>query len=539
MTAGAATAPPAAQRTPGRWLVLYTCTLIAVTVVNDQAMIGLISPAIKRDLGASQGTLDLLASVTMLVVAALILPASTLGDRYGRRRLMLVAAAGLCLTSVLETAAPGAGLLVGLRALAGVCQAFLYPLSLATITVTFDAEERPRAISLYAAALGISAAAGTVLVQVLNQEVSWRAAFALSALLSLAAVLMLLRFVPESKTPNPRPFDLPGVLLCAAGLFALVFGVNEAAGAGSFARARVLVPAGLGIALLGGFAWWESRARAPALPLSLFRSPRFSIGILLGVFLAFAQTGVFYHTSLYLQVLERYTPLEAAVRLLPLGLSVFIFAMLAGRLEARRVEPRTLMAGGMLAAAVAIAALWFVLKPDLVYGFLVLPLIVMGLGFGFVNAPRTNAVVSAAPLSLSGPASAANLAFFQLGSALGVAGMGALLATFGVRAYDSRLRDTGLSQAQIQESTALLRDIVRENAGTVASQFGIPVRTLTELVGAYADAYATGLGAVMLVTAAVLLAGAALAWLGFRPAPASATQPTLPVAPRPAAGSGE
>jgi predicted MFS family arabinose efflux permease len=485
-------------------------------VLLDQAMIGLISPAVRRHFDSTQSIINLTTGIATLMSASFILGGVTIGDHFGRRRCMVAASAGLLVVSVLSALSVSVIMLVVLRAVAGICEAFITPLALATITVTFNDAERPRAIGLYSASLGLVGTLGTVMVQFLNQLLGWRGPFAITMVLAATSVVLLRRFVPESPPQRSTPIDVPGVLICALGLFLLVFGINQASGSGGFADPASFVPIAAGLLVLIGFVWWESRAAFPALPLKLFSSRQFSAGVTLAVIIAFAQSGAYYHLSLFLQVLQRIDPLGAALSLMPLGLSIFVFSIVAGRLQGR-IAVRSLITGGLLIFGVAMVLLSFAPRPELSMPLLIVATIGMGLGFGLANTPRVNAVVSSAPPELSGPASASSFAFYQLGSSLGIAGMGAVSAVLSARAYSQRLAAAGFSPAQIQEATDILQRLVRENASAVASQFAIPINRLDGLVGLYREAYAIGFAQTILVGAGVVFGGAVIAWIGFRP----------------------
>jgi MFS family permease len=283
MTRAESPAHAAGQRDPGRWLVLYVCVLVALMVLLDQAMIGLISPAIRRHFDSAQSIINLTTGIATLMSASFILGGVTIGDHFGRRRCMVAASAGLLVVSVLSALSVSVIMLVVLRALAGICEAFITPLALATITVTFDDVERPRAIGLYSASLGLVGTLGTVVVQFLNQLLGWRGPFAITIVLAATSVVLLRRLVPESPPQRSTPVDIPGVLICALGLFLLVFGINQASGSGGFADPASFVPIAAGLVVLIGFVWWESRSAFPALPLKLFSSRQFSAGVTLAV----------------------------------------------------------------------------------------------------------------------------------------------------------------------------------------------------------------------------------------------------------------
>ena len=281
------------KRDPGRWMALYSVIVAVLAVTLDGALMGLIAPAVARDLGADAATIGLISSISMLMLAAFILGGGTLGDIYGRKRFLSYGLIGAAVTSILAMVAPGAALLVPVRALAGIMAALVNPLALAIIMVTFDTEERPKALGLYGAALGGAAGLGTMVISFLNQQAGWRATFGLVLLLALVGFIMVRRLVQESKAGGSKRVDWIGILLTAGGLFGIVYGINQAASQG-FGSLAVLVPAGIGAVLLVVLVLYSKRTEEPALRLSLFQDKVFAVGVLLFLMMGFASMGAYF-----------------------------------------------------------------------------------------------------------------------------------------------------------------------------------------------------------------------------------------------------
>ena len=501
-------------RDPGRWLALGSVIMAALAAVFDGALMGLISPAVASDLGADAVTIGLIASITTLMLAAFILGGGTLGDIYGRKRFLIYGIVGLSVTSLLAMIVPTAGLLIPVRALSGIMAALVNPLALAIVTVTFDEEERPTALGLYFSAIGIVGGLGSIIIQFLNQQFGWRSSFLLIIVLTAAAFIMVSRFVQESKASTVKRVDWIGILLAAAGLFGLVYGINQAAVAG-FGSAAVLVPASLGIVLLVLLVIYSGRVENPALELKLFEKPVFSVGVLLFVFLGFSQMGTFFQLSAYLQSLQAVSPTQAAITLLPMTLALFVFAILAGRWVGK-YSNQLLITGGfvLMTLGLVLMALW--LSPEAGFLIFLLPMTLLGAGFSIANTPRVSAVLASAPPELAGAASATNNASSQLGGALGIAIMGALFQGSARSTYVNDLRAEGLDDAEIEQSAEILSDWLQTNSGDVAAQFGITVEQLEGVISNYQNAFTSGVAHVLWIGAAVTVAGAVLAWFTFR-----------------------
>lgn len=503
------------HRDPGRWMVLFACIIAVLMAAIDAGILNLIVPAIQQELNPSQSTIGLMTSISTLMLAAFILGGGTLGDLYGRRRFILIGTGGIVSAAILSMMAPSAEALIGIRALDGIFQAFVNPLALAILTITFDSEERPKALGIYGATLGIMGGFSSLAIQYFNQAFGWRSVFTLVIGLGLLTIFLMLRFVSESRGSGHRKLDWIGVLLCAVGLFALVFGISQASGQGGFLSSSVLVPVAIALVVLSIFIWWESRVQFPALELSLFQKPAFSLGALLILLLSLAQTGIFFHLSNYFQVLLKTPPLQSALMLLPLTLSLFVFSILTGTLV-NRFKTRLLITVGTILAALALLLFSHLVSPSLSIWTLLLPMLMFGAGYSIANVPRMNALLGSAPPALAGVASATNNAIAQVGNAMGIAITVALVTTFGRNSYLGELQSAGLDEQQISQVTDVLKKVLSSDVPSIASQFAIPVEQLEGLVGNYQTAFTTGVTQMFLMVAIALIVAAFIIWFGFR-----------------------
>jgi len=502
------------EHDPGRWMALSAVVVAALAVIIDGALMGLIAPAVAQDLGADAATIGLISSLSMLMLAAFILGGGTLGDIYGRKRFLSYGLVGVIFTSVVAMLAPGAAILIPARALAGIMAALVNPLALAIIMVTFDKEERPKALGLYVAAVGVVGGLGTIAIAFLNQQFGWRATFGLVILLAAIAFVMVRRYVKESKAGGSKRVDWPGILLTAAGLFAIVYGINQATTQG-FGSPTVLFPVGIGVVLMVVLVFYSRRAKDPALQLTLFQNKVFSVGVLLYLLMGFAAMGAFFQLSTYLQSLQRVSPIQAAITLLPYTLSMFAFAILAGGWVGKFTN-RLLIGGGLVLMVLGLTALGLWLSPTAGFWVFLIPLILLGGGQSIANVPRMGAVLATAPPELAGAASATNNASMQLGSSLGIAVMGAFFQGFARKAYTGNLTALGLDSAQIEQSVEVLSARLKANAGDVAAHFGITVQQFQGVISNYQDAYTTAVAQVLWIGAAIVAIGAVLAWFTFQ-----------------------
>jgi MFS family permease len=496
-------------------MALCSVIIAVLATILDGALMGLIAPAVKEDLGADAGTIGLMSSISMLMLAAFIFGGGTLGDLYGRKRFLKYGLIGLIGTSALAFVVPSAGLLIPVRALAGITSALINPLAMAIILVAFDSEERPKALGIYVAALGISLGGGTMVIAYLNGQFGWRATFGLVLALALLSLLMVSRFVKESKAGDSKRVDWGGIFLIAVGLFGIVYGINQAGVAG-LASPQVLLPAGIGLVSLVILVPYSRKIKKnPALPVSLFGNKVFSYGVLLMILIGFGYMGAYFQLSIYLQALQKVSPFQAALTLLPYTLSMFVFAILAGGWAGKGADQR-LITGGMVLMALGMLAMGFFLSPGAGFMVYLLPLILLGAGMNLANVPRTNAVLATAPPDLAGAASATNNAALQLGSSLGISILGVLFQGFARQTYFTDLADKGFDQATIDKSVEVLRAWLKEHSPDVAAQFGIKVRHLEGVIAHYEHAFTVGVSQVLWIGAAVAAVGAVLAWFTFR-----------------------
>jgi EmrB/QacA subfamily drug resistance transporter len=400
-----------------RWVLLATISGSGLAML-DATVVNIALPAIGRDLDADFATLQWIVNAYTLTLAALILLAGALGDRFGRRRVFLIGVVWFAFASLLCGLAPTAEVLVAARALQGVGGALLTPGSLAIISSTFIANDRARAVGAWSGLGGVAAAIGPFAGGWLV-GINWRLVFLVNLPVAVLVVLVTLRHVPESRdTESPPGLDVPGAALAAAGLAALTYALTRLGEGG--AGTTELLAGTLGVLTLLAFVLVERRSAHPLVPLELFHDRRFTV-VNTVTLLVYAGLGVFFFLLvLQLQIVAGFSPLAAGTALLPVTGLMLLLSARTGAL-AQRIGPRLPMTVGTLLAAAGFL-LTLRIGPGASYVLDVLPaVVVLGLGLSCTVAPLTATVLESADPRFAGTASGVNNAIARTGSLLAVA----------------------------------------------------------------------------------------------------------------------
>lgn len=408
-----------------RLLVLAICCMSLLIVSLDNTVLNVALPSLQRDFHATTSGLQWTIDAYTLVLASLLMLAGSTADRIGRRRVFMTGLVVFGIGSLLCSLAPDLELLIVFRMVQAVGGSMLNPVAMSIITNTFtDPRERARAIGAWGAVVGISMAAGPLVGGLLVESVGWRSIFWVNLPVALAAILLTLRFVPESRAPKARRPDPVGQVLVIALFGALTYAIIEAPHASA---ALVLPFAAVALAALIGLLWYEPRRTEPLIDLRFFRSAPFSGATVIAVSGFAALGGFLFLSTLYLQNVRGLDALHAGLWMLPMAGPTFLFAPLSGRLVGNR-GPRLplLIAGTAMTASAVLFAAFEAETSDLT---LLIGYLLFGIGFGFVNAPITNTAVSGMPRAQAGVAAAVASTSRQLGQTLGVAVVGALLAS--------------------------------------------------------------------------------------------------------------
>ena len=423
----------------GRWVVAAT-VLGSGMAALDATVVGIALPAIGRDFHASVASIQWVVDAYTLTLAGLLLLGGTLGDSYGRRKVFQIGVVWFAVASLLCGLAPDAAVLIAARALQGVGGALLTPGSLAILQASFAEEDRSAAIGAWSGLGGVATAIGPFLGGWLISAVSWRLVFFINLPLAVLVLVIARLHVPETKAPGPIPkLDVRGALSISGALAGITYGLIAASAYG-WGSVPVLVPLGVGLALLALFILIESRERAPMLPLGVFRSLQFSAANAVTFVVYAALGGLLFLVPVVLQVAHHYSPIEAGTSLLPVTFIMLALSARSGALAAR-IGPRLQMTAGPLVIAGSFLLFTRVGESG-DYLTAVLPAVVaFGLGVAIMVAPLTATAMSAAPADHAGVASAVNNDVARAAGLIAVAVLPALAGITG----DSYLHPAALA----------------------------------------------------------------------------------------------
>lgn len=420
---------------PRRWAILAVLVVSLLVVVLDNTVLNIALPTIQRDLAATQSELVWAIDSYILVFASLLFTWGILGDKYGRKKVLIIGLIVFVLASTACAFATTPGMLIAFRALMGVGGAAVLPTTLAIITVVFPPHERGKAIGAWAGAVGAAVALGPVLGGILLEHPSWSSwltgndwgsVFLINLPIVIIGLVFIVRVVPETRNPHPRRLDLMGLALSVAGLVLLVYGIIEASATKDWLAPSVIWPIIGGVLVISLFLWLESRSDHPSFDVSLFRNRGYSVSLTAVSLAFFALSGITFTLPFYLQVLRGYSTLAAGLCFLPFAVGQLLAAPRSAAMV-KRFGYRAVMTTGLVLVAISMlllaripidAPLWAVL----------LVFFVFGMGMGNVIAPGSTILQNVLPLARAGAGSAVQNTVRQVAGALGVAIIGTILA---------------------------------------------------------------------------------------------------------------
>jgi MFS transporter, DHA2 family, multidrug resistance protein len=515
-----------------RWWALVAIAASVLVVGLDLTVLSLALPVLSTQLHASTSDLQWFSAVYSLVLAAALLPAGLLGDRFGRRRMLMAALIVFGASSAACAFAGSPAELIAARAVLGLGAAVIFPMSIAVLPVMFTEEERPRAIAIVMGATFIGYPVGPLLGGWLLDNFWWGSVFLINVPVAVLALLAVATLMPESFGAKSSGIDVPGIILSSLGLASLTYGFIKA-GQDGWGDATAVTTIVAGVAGLGLFVAWERRVSSggrppgnprdsnrrgqPLIQLELFRSAGFTWGTLLTTFVSFAMFGILFAMPQYFQEVLGFNSFGSGLRMLPL-IGGMVLGMLGGtRLQAPRKAPdgtvarapmgaKPLVAAGFLvmAAALAVGASTHIASSA---GFAVAWFAVAGLGLGLAMPAAMNAALGALSPERSGSGSALITAMRQVGATIGVAVLGTVLLS----GYRGQLHLGGLPAAAA--------DAVRSSVAG-----GVAVADATHSVGLLLmtrTAFVHGLDVMLALCAGIALVSALLA-LVFLPRRAAA-----------------
>ncbi|HEX6491636.1 MAG TPA: MFS transporter [Gaiellaceae bacterium] len=410
-----------------KWWTLGALSFALFMIMLDNTIVNVALPAIKRDLRIGTPELEWTVTAYALTFAVLLLTGGKLGDLYGRRLIFTIGLVVFTLSSLFCGLSSSATELITARAVQGVGSALMMPATLSIISATFAARERGAAIGIWAGVSAMALAIGPLLGGIITQHISWNWIFYVNVPIGVLAVLATIVVVPESKdTSHEQRLDLPGLVSSGIGLLALVYALIEAHSYG-WTSARILGLFAIAAVSLGVFVLVEHRQRLPMLDLSLFRNGTFAGANIVAILVTLAMFGIFVFFPIYMQTFRHWSPIQSGAALLPWTLMVVVFAPIAGKLS-DRVGSRWLMAAGMTVVAICCLELSTVTL-DSSFWHMLPGFVLGGLGMSFVMTPMSAAAMGAVPVDKAGVGSGVLNTFRQVGVALGIAIMGAIVAS--------------------------------------------------------------------------------------------------------------
>ncbi|MFD8664377.1 MFS transporter [Streptomyces microflavus] len=489
-----------------RWWILTVLMFSLLIVVLDNSILNVavktIAGPAPTGIGATQSELEWAINSYTLVFAGLLFTAGLLGDRIGRKKVLLFGILVFGIGSALAAMSASPGELITWRALMGFGAAFVMPATLAVLMNVFERDEQPKAIGIWAGSVGLGIAIGPITGGLLLEHFWWGSIFLVNVPVVVLALVAMAILVPDSRDPKPGKVDPVGVALSIVGLVLLVYGIIRGGELADFTDTTVLLSIIGGLLVLAGFVWHEKRSSHPAIDITYFRKPAFSAAVAAIALVFFALMGVTFFSAFYLQSVRGYSALQSGLLIVPLAAAQMIFAPRA-RLVVDRFGARAVCMVGMLLVAAGLAsfALFDAGTPVWV---MCLVFFVQGTGMAHIMPPVTVAVMQALPREKAGSGSAINNTFRQVGGALGIAVLGSVLSTV----Y------RGDVEGHLSAVPAGVRDVAGESIEAtlgVAEKLG-PVAG-KPLVAAANDAFISAMHVTALGSAAVALTGAVVVGL--------------------------
>ncbi len=436
----------------------------SAVAVGDLRILAANISLVRTGLGFSHGTTIFVSSLATLTLAASVLGAGVLGDKYGMKRMFVAGACGAVVFGLLGAVAPNVGVLMIARACIGVAFAFLSGLSLAIMNAVFPPERRARAIAQFLAAVYAFGVMPATVGSLLAEDIGWRSGLLVTPVLAILVVVITVRYVPETASSH-RKTDIPGLVLVAAALVGVTYGIS---GLQTGVNPAALIPILIGVLAGAAFIWWERRCDDPALDLQIFRSPRFNAMVSVGAANNLVQGGSMTMVTFYLIIIRDLPTWQFAVLLIPATLVSALAAVVAGRAASRFGDCAVVVAGLAVLAVSLFVRLSFTIDiPIVVVGAVVA---LTGIGGAIVQTPQTTVMMSSAPVNLGGVVSAVKASvggtFWGLGAAL--------FSIFGIILF---VRDTGPKLADAGISVEQAGDILTATAAQSGAAALDPERT--------------------------------------------------------------
>ena len=484
-----------------RWWTLGALCLSLSIIGIDNTILNVALPSIVKSVGAEGSQLQWIVDSYVIVFACLLLTAGTLGDKLGRKRMLLIGLALFGGFSAVAALSDSANTLIIFRALMGIGGAFIYPSTLSILTNTFTGKERAKAIGIWAGVSGLGIAIGPLAGGILVEHFFWGSVFLVNVPICVLAIVMTMAVVPESRDTSDNHLDPLGAVLSILGLSGVLLAIIEAPERG-WGDSIVIAGFLLGASFLVGFAVWERRAAHPMLDVSFFKDPRFTAASGTITLTFFALFGSTFLLTQYFQFVLGYSPLKAGMMTAPVAIGIMLAGTNAPKIAARIGTKYTVVLGLVVLSLVLMSYASTALMSSVLWGSLVR--VVFGLGMGTIMAPATESIMSSLPRNKAGVGSAVNDTTRQTGGALGVAVIGSI---FAARYHHLISPPAGLTAA----AEAAVRDSIGQARG-VAAQPGVPAALADQIREAASSAYVGGMQLAVFVGAGITLFAAVIAW---------------------------
>jgi len=503
LATGVRLAPPSSRAPRRGWVALAVLMLPVLLVSVDNTVLSFALPAISRDLAPTAAQQLWIIDAYPLVLAGLLVAMGSAGDRFGRRRLLLIGSTGFAIVSIAAAIAPTAEALITARAALGFFGAMLMPSTLSLLRAVFtDREQRRLAIAIWASGFAAGSALGPLVGGILLEHFAWGSVFLLAVPVLLPMLVLVPLLIPESRDPAPGRIDVVSTVLSLAAMGPVVYGIKSLAteGTGGLGAPAIVV----GLACGAWFVLRQLRSDAPMLDVRLFRQGSFGGAVLVNLFSVIALVGFLYFVAQHLQLIAGLTPIAAGLALLP-GLIAMIIAGLVVVPVARRIRPRVLVPIALALSAtgylvVALSASAESIAP------IVLAFVLLGIGIGAAETVSNELILSSAPPAKAGAASAVSETAYELGAVLGTAVLGSILAAHFRTAIELPAMLTS-GQAEAARETL---------AGAVTVAEELPAAISAELVASAAHAFDGGVVVTSLIGVGLMAAAAGIAAVALR-----------------------
>ena len=477
------------------WVAVAFLCLAVLIVGIDDTVLNLVLPPISREFLASVSELQWMINAYLLAFVALLLTMGTLGDRYGRKRMFQLGLIVFGLSSLAAALSTSIEMLIACRALMGIAGSMILPQTLSIIRATFtEPKDRGQAIGIWAGVFALGYGVGPVVGGLLLDHFEWNSVFFLNIPVAIITLIGGYFFIPESGDKSASKLDPIGVLLSIAGLSSVVYGIIKA-GEQSWTEGSVIVSLSIGLCILVVFAWWEKRSEHPMLPMRFFKNMSFTGANVSMTLVSFSALALLFFLSQFFQSVQGYTPIETAWRMLPTAVLSLIASIVAIQI-ARVIGVKLPVFIGLLLGGGGLLYLSYAEINSsylMVFGGLGLTAV----GIGLVYAPCTDSIMGSLPEKRAGIGSAMDTTMQQLGGALGVAVLGAIMNAI----YLDKITNLEVIASLPKDAYETVRNSI-QSAHIVAEQF--PEDISQQIINGSSEAFTSGMNEAMFIAAIVM-----------------------------------